>query len=157
MPSTSTEATENDEPSHSSTSSSRCPKSTEENAPPPTTSTTSTAPPLPIPTSSASHPHPPPTSSSVPTSTHTRSHSLPNLTNLTHITATLHTSLCQAVRWAEEKASKLSEEKNDGTGPYSNPATCMPADLDAIASGVLPALPAKRKEGGGGGSGGEGR
>ncbi|PSN64636.1 hypothetical protein BS50DRAFT_78649 [Corynespora cassiicola Philippines] len=47
----------------------------------------------------------------------------------------------EAVAWAGEKATKLSEKDEDGVGPYASPATCAPTDLDAIASGVLPAMP----------------
>lgn len=46
-----------------------------------------------------------------------------------------------ALEWAEKKAEQLGEETDD-TGPYASPATCAPTDLDPIASGVLPAMPA---------------
>ncbi|KAH6864735.1 hypothetical protein BKA58DRAFT_231423 [Alternaria rosae] len=49
-----------------------------------------------------------------------------------------------AIAWAEQKIDKLSAEQ-DTTGPYASPATCMPSDLDAIASGILPAMPAARQ------------
>lgn len=45
-----------------------------------------------------------------------------------------------ALAWAEEKVEKLGSE-HDNTGPYASPATCVPSDLDPIASGVLPAMP----------------
>jgi hypothetical protein len=45
-----------------------------------------------------------------------------------------------AIAWAEQKVDKLSAE-TDSTGPYTSPATCMPSDLDCIASGILPAMP----------------
>ncbi|KAH7551568.1 hypothetical protein BM1_09884 [Bipolaris maydis] len=44
--------------------------------------------------------------------------------------------------WAEKKVGSLDSEKG-GAGPYDSPATCMPSDLDAIASGILPAMPSK--------------
>lgn len=47
----------------------------------------------------------------------------------------------EAVVWAERKAENLSQE--EGAGPYASPATCMPSDLDAIASGILPAVPSQ--------------
>jgi hypothetical protein len=47
-----------------------------------------------------------------------------------------------AIVWATRKAEELSAEA-DSTGPYTSPATCMPSDLDAIATGVLPAMPTK--------------
>ncbi|KAF1963414.1 hypothetical protein CC80DRAFT_587837 [Byssothecium circinans] len=49
----------------------------------------------------------------------------------------------EAIAWANAKVDKLSEKKEDGTGPYSSPATCVPSDFDCIASGVLPAMPAE--------------
>ncbi|KAF2711664.1 hypothetical protein K504DRAFT_351973, partial [Pleomassaria siparia CBS 279.74] len=49
-----------------------------------------------------------------------------------------------AVAWVEKKAEKLSEE--EGVGPYASPATCMPSDLDAIATGILPAVPSQETE-----------
>ncbi|KAF2800571.1 hypothetical protein K505DRAFT_355541 [Melanomma pulvis-pyrius CBS 109.77] len=51
-----------------------------------------------------------------------------------------------AVAWAEKKADKLSAEEG-GVGPYASPATCLQtSDLDAIASGVLPAMPSQETE-----------
>ena len=47
----------------------------------------------------------------------------------------------EAVVWAERKAEKLSQE--EGAGPYASPATCVPSDLDVIASGILPAVPSQ--------------
>ncbi|KAH7390714.1 hypothetical protein BKA66DRAFT_568648 [Pyrenochaeta sp. MPI-SDFR-AT-0127] len=44
-----------------------------------------------------------------------------------------------ALTWAEKKADGLSLEQGN-TGPYASPATCMPSDLDAIASGILPTM-----------------
>lgn len=49
-----------------------------------------------------------------------------------------------ALSWAEKKVGSLGLEQG-GTGPYDSPATCMPADLDAIASGILPAIPNKEQ------------
>lgn len=53
-----------------------------------------------------------------------------------------------AIAWAETKVESLSPE-HDSTGPYTSPATCMPSDLDAIASGILPAMPIARQYDGG--------
>jgi hypothetical protein len=50
----------------------------------------------------------------------------------------------EAVIWAEKKAEALSEEVEGGVGPYASPATCMPSDLDPLASGVLPAIEAEK-------------
>lgn len=47
----------------------------------------------------------------------------------------------EAVAWVEQKAGKLSNEDEDGIGPYASPGLCAPRDLDAIATGVLPAMP----------------
>ena len=44
-----------------------------------------------------------------------------------------------AIAWAEKKADALSSE-SDRTGPYTSPATCVPSDLDPIASGALSAV-----------------
>jgi hypothetical protein len=49
-----------------------------------------------------------------------------------------------AIAWAEKKVDALGSEQNS-TGPYSSPATCMPSDLDVIASGVLPGMPTVRQ------------
>ncbi|CAO2654325.1 Nn.00g110580.m01.CDS01 [Neocucurbitaria sp. VM-36] len=49
-----------------------------------------------------------------------------------------------ALAWAEKKTDELSAEE-DSTGPYTSPATCVPSDLDAIASGILPAMPTQRQ------------
>ncbi|KAF2027231.1 hypothetical protein EK21DRAFT_91663 [Setomelanomma holmii] len=51
-----------------------------------------------------------------------------------------------AIAWAERKVDDLSSEA-DSTGPYTSPATCVPSDLDAIASGVLPAMPTQDPNG----------
>lgn len=53
------------------------------------------------------------------------------------------TALEDVVIWAEKKAEKLSEENEEGVGPYGSPATCIPSDLDPIASGVMPAMEAE--------------
>jgi hypothetical protein len=43
--------------------------------------------------------------------------------------------------WAEKKVDRLSStEEHEITGPYTSLATCMPSDLDVIASGILPAV-----------------
>jgi hypothetical protein len=44
-----------------------------------------------------------------------------------------------AIAWAEKKADALSSE-SDSTGPYTSIATCVPSDMDPIASGALPAV-----------------
>jgi len=64
------------------------------------------------------------------------------------VVETVKTAVDSAIAWAEQKVDKLSAEQ-DTTGPYTSPATCMPSDLDAIASGILPALPAARQYDGG--------
>lgn len=52
------------------------------------------------------------------------------------------TAVDDALAWAEKKVGSLDSEKG-GAGPYDSPATCMPSDLDAIASGILPSIPSK--------------
>jgi hypothetical protein len=53
-----------------------------------------------------------------------------------------------ALTWAEKKVDKLSaEEEHESTGPYTS-AACMPSDLDVIASGILPTMPAVRQHDG---------
>jgi hypothetical protein len=44
----------------------------------------------------------------------------------------------------EQKADKLSNEEEDGVGPYASPGLCTPSDLDAIATGILPAMPSQK-------------
>ncbi|KAF1942521.1 hypothetical protein EJ02DRAFT_502778 [Clathrospora elynae] len=46
-----------------------------------------------------------------------------------------------ALAWAEKKVEELGSEQDATVGPYTSPATCMPSDLDVIASGILPAIP----------------
>ena len=46
----------------------------------------------------------------------------------------------EAVAWVEQKADKLSNEDEDGVGPYASPGLCAPSDLDVIATGVLPTM-----------------
>jgi hypothetical protein len=41
-----------------------------------------------------------------------------------------------AIAWVGNKVDELSAE-SDSTGPYTPQATCVPSDLDPIASGVL--------------------
>jgi hypothetical protein len=57
----------------------------------------------------------------------------------------------EAIGWADRKAGDLSADKEEGAGPYGSPATCVPSDLDPIASRVLPAMeagtPGKSKQG----------
>lgn len=53
------------------------------------------------------------------------------------------TAVDEAVAWAEKKGGNLSAA-DDGTGPYASPGTCAPSDLDPIASGILPAMPAHK-------------
>ncbi|KAI4952865.1 hypothetical protein J4E86_006401 [Alternaria arbusti] len=69
-------------------------------------------------------------------------------TIVSDVVETVKTAVDSAIAWAEQKVDKLSAEQ-DTTGPYASPATCMPSDLDAIASGILPALPATRQYDGG--------
>ncbi|KAI4634048.1 uncharacterized protein J4E87_001217 [Alternaria ethzedia] len=67
---------------------------------------------------------------------------------VSEVVQTVKTAVDGAIAWAEKKVDKLGAEQ-DTTGPYTSPATCMPSDLDAIASGILPALPAARQYDGG--------
>ncbi|KAI4659098.1 uncharacterized protein J4E92_003903 [Alternaria infectoria] len=67
---------------------------------------------------------------------------------VSEVVQTVKTAVDGAIAWAEQKVDKLGAEQ-DTTGPYTSPATCMPSDLDAIASGILPALPAARQYDGG--------
>jgi hypothetical protein len=67
---------------------------------------------------------------------------------VSEVVQTVKTAVDGAIAWAERKADKLSTEQ-DTTGPYTSPATCMPSDLDVIASGILPAMPAARQYDGG--------
>ncbi|KAI4914642.1 hypothetical protein J4E90_004673 [Alternaria incomplexa] len=69
-------------------------------------------------------------------------------TIVSDVVGTVKTAVDSAIAWAGQKVDKLSAEQ-DTTGPYASPATCMPSDLDAIASGILPALPAARQYDGG--------
>ncbi|KAI4688382.1 hypothetical protein J4E81_007978 [Alternaria sp. BMP 2799] len=69
-------------------------------------------------------------------------------TIVSDVVETVRTAVDSAIAWAEQKVDKLGAEQ-DTTGPYASPATCMPSDLDAIASGILPALPAARQYDGG--------
>jgi len=41
--------------------------------------------------------------------------------------------------WAEKKVDNLNPGQ-ESSGPYTSPATCMPSDLDVIASGLMPAM-----------------
>jgi hypothetical protein len=61
-----------------------------------------------------------------------------------HVVQGVKAAVDGAIAWAERKADELGSEQND-TGPYSSPATCMPTDLDAIASGILPSMPPARQ------------
>ena len=69
-------------------------------------------------------------------------------TIVSEVVQSVKTAVDGALAWAEQKVDKLGAEQ-DTTGPYASPATCMPFDLDAIASGILPALPAARQYDGG--------
>jgi hypothetical protein len=51
-----------------------------------------------------------------------------------------------AIAWTEKKVDDLSSEA-DSIGPYTSQATCVPSDLDPIASGVLAAMPLQRMDG----------
>lgn len=54
------------------------------------------------------------------------------------------TAVDGAVSWVEQKVDKLNEEDEAGVGPYASPATCVPSDLDPLASGVMPAVEAEK-------------
>jgi hypothetical protein len=65
-------------------------------------------------------------------------------TIVSEVAQSVKSAVDTAIAWAETKAESLSAE-HDSTGPYASPATCMPSDLDAIASGILPAMPVARQ------------
>ncbi|RYN37482.1 hypothetical protein AA0119_g663 [Alternaria tenuissima] len=65
-------------------------------------------------------------------------------TIVSEVAQSVKSAVDTAIAWAETKAESLSAE-HDSTGPYASPATCMPSDLDAIASGILPAMPIARQ------------
>jgi hypothetical protein len=67
---------------------------------------------------------------------------------VSEVVQTVKTAVDSAIAWAETKVDSLSAEQ-DSTGPYTSPATCMPSDLDVIASGILPAMPTARQYDGG--------
>jgi hypothetical protein len=47
----------------------------------------------------------------------------------------------KGLTWAENKVDEMSShEEHENVGPYTSPATCVPSDLDVIASGILPAV-----------------
>lgn len=64
------------------------------------------------------------------------------------VKAVLH----EAVVWTEKKAEELAHSE-DHAGPYDSPALCAGSDLDAIATGVLPATLPVQEDGKGCGSG----
>ncbi|KAG9190233.1 hypothetical protein G6011_08321 [Alternaria panax] len=63
---------------------------------------------------------------------------------VSEVVQSVKTAVDSAIAWAETKVDSLSAEQNS-TGPYTSPATCMPSDLDVIASGILPAMPTARQ------------
>lgn len=69
-------------------------------------------------------------------------------TIVSEVAQSVKSAVDTAIAWAETKVESLSAE-HDSTGPYTSPATCMPSDLDAIASGILPAMPIARQYDGG--------
>lgn len=69
-------------------------------------------------------------------------------TIVSEVAQSVKSAVDTAIAWAETKVESLSAE-HDSTGPYTSPATCMPSDLDAIASGILPATPIARQYDGG--------
>ncbi|KAL1793984.1 hypothetical protein ACET3X_007405 [Alternaria dauci] len=73
---------------------------------------------------------------------------LPTTTIVAEVAQTVKSAVHTVIAWAETKAESLSAEE-DSTGPYTSPATCIPSDLDVIASGILPALPTARQYDGG--------
>ncbi|CAA9957285.1 hypothetical protein PTMSG1_00893 [Pyrenophora teres f. maculata] len=65
----------------------------------------------------------------------------------TSAASTLVSEVVQSVKAAVDDALTWAENKVDGlnlgqesAGPYTSPATCMPSDLDVIASGLMPAV-----------------
>jgi hypothetical protein len=67
---------------------------------------------------------------------------------VSEVVRSVKSAVDSAITWAETKAESLSAEQ-DSTGPYASPATCMPSDLDVIASGILPAMSTARQYDGG--------
>jgi hypothetical protein len=56
------------------------------------------------------------------------------------------TAVGGAIAWAEKKVEALNAE-SDSTGPYTSAATCVPSDLDPIASGIpLPAVTTQKEK-----------
>jgi hypothetical protein len=63
---------------------------------------------------------------------------------VSEVVQSVKSAIDSAITWAETKAESLSAEQ-DSTGPYASPATCMPSDIDVIASGILPAMSTARQ------------
>ena len=62
------------------------------------------------------------------------------------VVQSVKTAVDGALTWAEKKVDQMSSgEEHEITGPYTSPATCVPSDLDVIANGILPAMPAARQ------------
>jgi hypothetical protein len=62
------------------------------------------------------------------------------------VVQSVKTAVDGALTWAEKKVDQMSSGKDhEISGPYTSPATCVPSDLDVIASGILPAMPAARQ------------
>lgn len=56
------------------------------------------------------------------------------------------TVIDEAIEWTEKKVDELTVDKEEGVGPYASPATCVPSELDPIASGVMPAMEAEKSK-----------
>jgi hypothetical protein len=61
----------------------------------------------------------------------------------TKVVEDVKTTVDDAAGWGEKKAEDLSKEDERGVGPYANPATCVPSDLDPLAIGIMLALEAE--------------
>ncbi|KAF2739476.1 hypothetical protein EJ04DRAFT_607879 [Polyplosphaeria fusca] len=59
-------------------------------------------------------------------------------TKILELASELRDLVGDAAALVEKKVNELDVEQ--GPGPYGSPGTCAPSDLDAIASGALPAV-----------------
>ncbi|KAI1549232.1 hypothetical protein PtrCC142_003766 [Pyrenophora tritici-repentis] len=58
---------------------------------------------------------------------------------VSEVVQSVKTAVDDALTWAENKVDGLHPGQ-ESAGPYTSPATCMPSDLDVIASGLMPAV-----------------
>ncbi|EOA84975.1 hypothetical protein ACJQWK_06571 [Exserohilum turcicum] len=83
--------------------------------------------------------------STAPTATDSKGETAGATTLVAEVLQGAKSAVDDALTWAEKKVGSLGLEQGS-TGPYDSPATCMPSDLDAIASGILPAMPSKKHD-----------